>query len=60
MEENKKKEELLKKFLNKGEIKCEGDECLMEEKGDIVEKMNKKIVTQDGRQLLREVINESN
>jgi hypothetical protein len=56
------KEELLKKFLNKEkeEIKCEGDECLMQEKGDIIEKMNKKIITQDGRQLLREIIHESN
>jgi len=60
MEDNKKKEELLKKFLDKQESKCEGEECLIPEKSDIVEKMNKKLVMQDGRQLLREVINESN
>jgi len=59
MEDIKKKEDLLKKFLDKKET-CEGDECIVPEKGDLVEKMNKKFVTQDGRQLLREVINESN
>jgi len=31
---------------------CEGEECEISENGELIERVNKKLITQDGRQLL--------
>jgi len=31
---------------------CEGEECEIRENGELIERVNKKLITQDGRQLL--------
>jgi hypothetical protein len=54
---NKKKEDKdleknLDKFLNNGA--CESDECQINDPEEIVKRENKKIITNDGRQLLSE------
>lgn len=54
MNEDKKDKNLEKKleeFLDTKE-NCNGDECVIKSPTDIVERINKKIVTEDGRQLL--------
>jgi len=55
---NKKKNEkdlnnTLNNFLNQNK-KCEGDECKIEDPDELVQRENKKIITNDGRQLLSE------
>ena len=43
----------LDKFLgNSTQEDCTGDECIIKTDKSIVERMNKKIITDDGRQLL--------
>lgn len=53
---NKKTKDLedsLNEFLNeKEEIECEGEECLINDGKEIVERVNKVYKTTDGRQLL--------
>jgi hypothetical protein len=43
-------EKQLDEFLNQNE--CENNECKIQEPKDLVERINKKIITEDGRQLL--------
>jgi hypothetical protein len=53
---NDKEKELqnkLNKFLNKSE-NCEEDECLIKDNDELVQREHKKIITNDGRQLLSE------
>jgi hypothetical protein len=45
-------ENKLNKVLNKKE--CKGEECRLDEPEEIVRRENKKIITNDGRQLLSE------
>ena len=56
MSDKKNKKELDKKldsFLDdKNELECTTDECLIKTDKSLVERINKKIVTDDGRQLL--------
>jgi len=60
MEDDKKKKELdekLDSFLENEdqedqEEQCEGEECIIKTDKSLVERINKKIVTQDGRELL--------
>ena len=54
MKKDKKLENGLDKFLDveNDEKKCEGDECVIKTDRTLVEKINKKVVTEDGRQLL--------
>jgi hypothetical protein len=52
---NDKEKELNKKldtFLNKKD--CEGEDCIIQDPEEIVKRENKKIITNDGRQLLSE------
>jgi hypothetical protein len=49
-DKNKDLENKLDLFLNQPD--CNGDECKIYEPKELVEKINKKIVTEDGRQLL--------
>ena len=43
----------LNNFLNKGKD-CESEECLIKDNDELVQRENKKIITNDGRQLLSE------
>lgn len=56
MKDDKKKIELDKKldtYLDEQpEMDCTGDECIIKTDKSLVERINKKIVTDDGRQLL--------
>lgn len=56
MEDNKKEKELnnkLNNFLGK-EKDCQEEECLIKDNEELVQRENKKIITNDGRQLLSE------
>jgi hypothetical protein len=56
-DENKKPKDLekqLEQFLRDGEVFCEDGECYIRTKDGIVEKINKKYITEDGRQLLND------
>ena len=50
---NNKKEQdkKLDKFLGQ-EQECQGEECLIKNNGEIVERLDKKYITPDGKQLL--------
>ncbi len=55
MKENKNDKDLDKKldeFLNSQEEECKDGECKLKSPSELVERINKKIVTEDGRQLL--------
>ena len=47
-------EKQLEQFLQDGEVFCEDGECYIRTKDGIVEKINKKYITEDGRQLLND------
>lgn len=49
--DKKVQDKKLDKFLGQ-EQECQGDECLIKNPGELVEKINKKLVTNDNRQLL--------
>jgi hypothetical protein len=54
------KEKNLEKGLNnflKQNNKCQGEECQINDPDEIVKRENKKIITNDGRQLLSEYTN---
>lgn len=54
---NKNKEKQLQDKLNnflKDNKSCEGDECLIKDPQELVQREHKKIITNDGRQLLSE------
>jgi hypothetical protein len=54
-DKNSKEKDLENKLngvLNKKE--CEGEECVIEDQQELVHRENKKIITNDGRQLLSE------
>ena len=56
-QENEKETQKLEKGLDKflgeeNQEECEGEECLIKTDKSLVERINKKIVTDDGRQLL--------
>jgi hypothetical protein len=56
MKEDRKQKELnskLDNFLNKKQ-NCEDEECLIKDNQELVQRENKKIITNDGRQLLSE------
>lgn len=52
---NKEKElkDKLNNFLQKGQ-NCEDEECLIKDNEELVQREHKKIITNDGRQLLSE------
>jgi hypothetical protein len=54
--EEKIKKELIKKLdnFNKNNNDCQSDECLINNPEEIVKREHKKIITNDGRQLLNE------
>lgn len=58
MEDNNKKEKdlqnKLNKFLGKDDKNCESEECLIKDTDELVQREHKKIITNDGRQLLSE------
>jgi hypothetical protein len=57
MEDNTNKEKELKNKLNnflKKNNECEGEECLIKDNNELVQREHKKIITSDGRQLLSE------
>lgn len=55
---NKKLKDRLNDFVNDGEVnneqenECFDEECMIKTNKEIVERVNKKIITEDGRQLL--------
>lgn len=53
--DNKEKnlEKKLNNFLNNDQ-NCESDECLIKDNDELVQREHKKIITNDGRQLLSE------
>ena len=51
--DEKKLNDKLGKFLNNNN-NCEGDECKINEPDELVQREHKKIITNDGRQLLSE------
>jgi hypothetical protein len=54
---NKKREKELQDKLNNfltDKKNCEGDECLIKDNQELVQREHKKIITSDGRQLLSE------
>lgn len=58
-ENNKKKtdkdlENKLDNFLKDNNRNCEGDDCQINDPDEIVKRENKRIITNDGRQLLSE------
>ena len=56
MNKDRKQKELnskLDNFLNKKQ-NCEDEECLIKDNQELVQRENKKIITNDGRQLLSE------
>ena len=58
MEDNRKKEKQLQdklnNFLKNNDNTCDGEECLIKDPQEIVQSDQKKIITNDGRQLLSE------
>jgi hypothetical protein len=55
MEKDIKKKDLkdkLNDFLDEENIECTGDQCIIKGDKSLVERINKKIVTEDGRELL--------
>jgi hypothetical protein len=56
MENNNNKEKDLQNKLNKflDKKNCEGEECLIKDNDELVQREHKKIITNDGRQLLSE------
>jgi hypothetical protein len=58
MEDNRKKEKQLQdklnNFLKNNDNTCDGEECLIKDPQEIVQREQKKIITNDGRQLLSE------
>jgi len=56
MEDNKNKnkdlDNKLDAFLQDQNEDCQGDECIIKTDKSLVERINKKIVTDDGRELL--------
>ena len=57
MEDNRKKEKQLQDKLNnflKNNDNCEGEECLIKDPQELVQREQKKIITNYGRQLLSE------
>ena len=59
MDKDKKKlEKKLDEFTEENEEECVGEKCEVKDnkKGEIVEKIQKKLIISDGRQLLREII----
>jgi hypothetical protein len=55
MDDKKKKDQELENKLNGVLDKdCKGDECKIKEPEELVHRENKKIITNDGRQLLSE------
>ncbi len=58
MNDDKKKKDIEKSldaFLNpqpQPEMDCTGDQCIIKTDKSLVERINKKVVTQDGRELL--------
>lgn len=51
-DKDKDLEKNLDKFLETNEETCVGDQCVIKTDKSIVERINKKIITEDGRQLL--------
>lgn len=53
-DKNKELEANLEEFLQDGDAKknCPSGECIIKSDGEIVEVVNKKLITNDGRQLL--------
>jgi hypothetical protein len=57
MRDNTKKEKELQDKLNnflKNDQNCESEECLIKDNDELVQREHKKIITNDGRQLLSE------
>lgn len=57
MKKDNKKEKALQDKLNKflqNKENCEGNECLIKDNDELVQREHKKIITSDGRQLLSE------
>lgn len=58
MGDNRKKEKQLQdklnNFLKNNDNTCDGEECLIKDPQEIVQREQKKIITNDGRQLLSE------
>ena len=55
MSDKRKNEDLdsaLDEYLDENTEECIGDECIIKTDRSIVERINKKIITEDGRQLL--------
>jgi hypothetical protein len=52
--ENKNLEDKLDKFLKDNNRNCEGEDCQINDPDEIVKRENKRIITNDGRQLLSE------
>lgn len=57
MENNKNSEDLKKKlenFIGNSDKKeeCQGEECFIKQPQDVIERVEKKYITNDGRQLL--------
>lgn len=50
--EKKNLDKKLDNFLTQQEQECQGDECIIKTDKSLVERINKKIVTDDGRELL--------
>lgn len=51
---DEKLEKNLDKFLKDNNRSCESEECKIKDPDEIVQRENKKIITNDGRQLLSE------
>lgn len=47
----KEQEKKLDKFLGQ-EQECQGEECLIKNNGELVERLDKKFITPEGKQLL--------
>lgn len=47
----------LNNFLNSNKPECSDEECMINNPEEIVKRENKKIITNDGRQLLNEYTN---
>jgi|TARA_R110000751_G_scaffold186262_1_gene292703 hypothetical protein len=52
-DKDKELQDKLNNFLNDKES-CEGEECLIKDNDELVQREHKKIITSDGRQLLSE------
>ena len=42
----------LNEFLDEEEFECTGEQCIIKGDKSLVERINKKVVTEDGRELL--------